>query len=118
MTERRYEIASPADAAFAATLRTFIRESSRRLELEESDVDDLTLITTELLANAIEAGGADVRLVLTADDAGWCLRVHGAGELHADPQAAVDRAAILHAIAALSWAEGALEVRPTVSVDR
>lgn len=118
MTELRYEIASPADAAVGATLRTFVRESGRRIDLDESDIEDLTLITTELLANAVETGGADVRLVLTADDAGWRLRVHGAGELHADPEATVDRADILRGIAELAWHDGILEVRPRVSVDR
>jgi anti-sigma regulatory factor (Ser/Thr protein kinase) len=118
VTELRYEITSPADASVGATLRTFVRESGRRLDLDESDVEDLTLITSELLANAVETGGADVRLVLTVDDAGWRLLVHGAGELHTDPQATVNRADILRGIAELSWHDGILEVRPRVSVDR
>ena len=118
MTELRYEIASPADAAVGATLRTFVREAGRRLELDESDIEDLTLITTELLANAVETGGADVRLVLTADAAVWRLRVQGAGELRPDREATVNRADILRGIAELSWHDGVLEVRPRVSVDR
>jgi anti-sigma regulatory factor (Ser/Thr protein kinase) len=118
VTELRYEIAAPADPAVGATLRTFVRESGRRLDLDEADIEDLTLITTELLANAVEEGGADVRLVLTADEGGWRLRVHGAGELHPDPDGIVDRGDILHAIAELSWSDGVLEVRPRVSVDR
>jgi anti-sigma regulatory factor (Ser/Thr protein kinase) len=115
--EARYEIASPADPAVGATLRTFVREAGRRLDLDETDIEDLTLITTELLANAVEAGGADIRLVLTVDDAGWRLRVNGAGELRVEPDAEVDRSDILHAIADLSWDGGTLEVRSRVSVE-
>ena len=117
MTEAVYEITAAADAAFAATLRTFVRGSGERLDLGAGEVEDLMLITTELLANAVEAGAAEVHLALGADEQGWLLRADGVGALGDDPEAAVGRADILHGLAELAWTAETLVVRPRSSVD-
>jgi anti-sigma regulatory factor (Ser/Thr protein kinase) len=110
-----YAITATADAALAATLRTFVRESAHRLELGDGEIDDLTLITTELLANAVEAGGSEVRLLLEIDKDGWLLRADGVGVLRDDPETTVSRADILNGLAHLTWTEGTLVVRPPLA---
>lgn len=117
MTGADYEITAAVDPAVAATLRTFVRESGRRLEVADSDVEDLTLVTTELLANAVDAGETKIHLQLSADADGWCLRAEGIGELQIDPDAAVNRSDILHGVADVDWASSTLVVRPRVAVD-
>lgn len=117
MTEAVYEITAAADPAFAATLRTFVRGSGERLELGPGDVEDLMLITTELLANAVEASAQRVHLALGADEQGWLLRADGVGGFRDDPEAAVSRADILHGLAEFTWTAETLVVRPRASVD-
>jgi anti-sigma regulatory factor (Ser/Thr protein kinase) len=112
-----YTITATADPAFAATLRTFVRGSAQRLDLGEGDIDDLSLIATELLANAVESGATQMTLSLDADERGWRLRAEGVGAFRDDPDAAVSRGDILHGLAELTWSEDTLLVRPVAAVE-
>ena len=40
-------------------------------QIDEGQIDDIRLIVTELLANAIQTGGRRLRLTLSVDDEGW-----------------------------------------------
>jgi anti-sigma regulatory factor (Ser/Thr protein kinase) len=117
LTGDPYRIAAPADPAFAATLRAFVRGSAERLGLGEGDVEDLSLIATELLANAVESGATQVTLALDADAEGWRLRAEGVGTFRDDPDAAVSRGDILRGIADLAWSNDVLLVRPLVAAE-
>ncbi|HYP48950.1 MAG TPA: ATP-binding protein [Thermoleophilaceae bacterium] len=46
----------PAEPASAAVAREFVRGIGRELALEQRDIDDLTLATSEAITNAIEHG--------------------------------------------------------------
>jgi hypothetical protein len=72
----------PPDPALAVAVRVFIAESGRTLGLDQPSIDDLRLIATELLANAVEQGSEGVLLDLgSADDGAWRLTAEGAGRL-------------------------------------
>lgn len=108
MNDHGYAIRVPADPAMAVTIRVFVAEAARQLGLEEPDVEDLRLLVTELLGNAIDTGGHHVEMRLDTVGDAWRLQALGVGSL--DETAPIDRRAILSGLADLTWADGTVSL--------
>lgn len=91
-----------ADPALGVTVRTFIRACAPALGLRDEDIETLCLAATELLANAVEAGGAVLELTLEAAEGRWTLRATGVGPLRTIADAEIDRRALLSGLASLA----------------
>jgi anti-sigma regulatory factor (Ser/Thr protein kinase) len=90
----------------------FAAEAARTLGLDDDDVEDLRLLVTELLGNAVDTGGTSLELTLSADDGGWRLRALGAGPLDAARDQVVDRHDVLTGLADIQVAgDGSIELR-------
>lgn len=112
---RPFELRVPADPAMGVTVRVFVTEAARRSGLAAEDVDDLRLAATELLANAVETGQLRLELAVRVDGDRWYLRATGAGELRAEPDAVVARAALLEGLAEVRLIDGAIEISSPLS---
>jgi anti-sigma regulatory factor (Ser/Thr protein kinase) len=72
----------PADAAYAVTARLFVVAAARDLGVSEEATEDLRLAASELVANAVEAGGVgSIRLALRGDPGTVRFEVSGVGEV-------------------------------------
>jgi anti-sigma regulatory factor (Ser/Thr protein kinase) len=113
-----FTIEVPADGAHATTIRVFVAGSGRALGFDDPVVEDLRLVATEFLANALERGG-DGRLGLAVDRDGdaWTLRATGAGAFDDEPAAGLPMARIdiLRAIATVEVADGLVTARGNAS---
>jgi anti-sigma regulatory factor (Ser/Thr protein kinase) len=113
MSPAAYALRVMADPTFGVTVRMFAAEAARSLGLSGGDVEDLRLLATELLGNAVETGGASLELTLSTEAGRWLLRAQGAGSLDTGTEELVDRRAVLTGLARLDVADdGALELRP------
>lgn len=108
MSRPPLRIQLPADAALAVTIRAFASECARRLELSEDDVEDLRLIATELLANAVETGQPEVAVEIAAIDGAWTLSASGVGSLETSeaPSVGLRRLDVLQALAEVAEQDG------------
>jgi anti-sigma regulatory factor (Ser/Thr protein kinase) len=108
-----YTLRVVPDPSLSLTVRMFAAEAARNLGLGESDVEDLRLLATELLGNAVETGGASLELTLSTEAGGWCLRALGAGPLDVAAGQVVDRRDVLTGLADVRvTGDGSLELRP------
>jgi anti-sigma regulatory factor (Ser/Thr protein kinase) len=108
-----YTLRVAADPSLSVTVRMFAAEAARSLGFAEGEVEDLRLLATELLGNAVDTGGASLELTLSAEDGRWCLRARGAGALDVGADHVVDRRDVLTGLARLDvFADGTLELRP------
>lgn len=112
---RAFELRMPADATLGVSVRVFVSEAARRLGLGDADVEDLRLVATELLANAVETHQASVRLGLRVEEGRWYLRARGAGTLAIADDGLVDRGDVLRALADVQEVEGDIEVSSPVT---
>jgi anti-sigma regulatory factor (Ser/Thr protein kinase) len=72
----------PAEAAYAVTARLFVVAAARDLGVSEQITEDLRLAASELVANAVEAGGSGpIRLALRGDPGTVRLEVSGIGDV-------------------------------------
>jgi anti-sigma regulatory factor (Ser/Thr protein kinase) len=109
-----YTLRVVPDPSLSLTVRMFAAEAARNLGLDEGEVEDLRLLATELLGNAVETGGASLELTLSTEAGGWCLRALGAGPLDVAAGQVVDRRDVLTGLADVRvTADGSLELRPT-----
>ncbi|MGZ4149785.1 MAG: hypothetical protein ACXVQJ_07085 [Actinomycetota bacterium] len=114
MSAGPYTLAVVPDPSLSLTVRMFAAEAARNLGLDEGDVEDLRLLATELLGNAVETGGASLQLTLIMEAGRWCLRALGAGPLDAAAGQVVDRRDVLTGLADVRVAgDGSVELRPT-----
>ena len=104
MTDRRHTMHVQADPAMARTLRVFVAEAARQLGIDEAEIDDLRLLATELLGNAIDTGSPHLDLTLDALHGRWQLEGRGVGPLDAS-DGMVHRWAILSGLAELTVAD-------------
>lgn len=111
---RSFVLRVPADPAMGVTVRVFVTEAARRLGLSPTDIDDLRLAATELLANAVESGEPRVELTVDVDADRWVLQAVGAGELRSAPDAVVARAALLEGLAEIRRIDGAIQLSSPV----
>jgi anti-sigma regulatory factor (Ser/Thr protein kinase) len=111
-----YDMRVGADASFALSVRVFVAESARRLGCTEADVEDLRLLATELLANAIDTGQPTLWLTVSLDDDGWLLQARGTGELVVGGEGGpIDRRDVIQGLAEIRHADdGVTEFRPVV----
>ena len=114
MSADAYTLTVVPDPSLSMTVRMFAAEAARNLGLDEGDVEDLRLLATELLGNAVETGGASLELTLSSEAGGWCLRAIGAGPLDVAAGHVVDRRDVLTGLADVRvTADGSLELRAT-----
>src|SRR5437763_1069708 len=100
-----YSLTVSASPEVATTLRVFVAECGRRWDASSSDIDDLRLLATELLANSIETGGSSLRVTLSFDGSRWLMLAEGAGPLRGAERTDgddVDRKALIGALATFS----------------
>lgn len=113
MTERRYSIEVHTEAAMALPVRVFVAEAARQLGLDDTDVEDLRLLATELLGNAIDTGGATLELSVDAEGGAWVMEARGVGPLDT-PAGPIDRGAILTGLAEITEIDGVVRFTPVV----
>jgi len=107
-----YSIEVAASPEMATTVRIFAAESARSFGCDEGQIDDIRLIVTELLANAIQTGGRRLRLTLSVDDEGWRIHAEGAGSLATgSKEQPVDRRALVGSLASVHERDGHIELR-------
>ena len=107
-----YSLEVPAAAEMATTVRVFAAGSARAMGSEEQQIEEVRLITTELLANTIETGGTQLFLTLSSDQGGWRIEAHGAGSLvTGTAEHSVDRRALISSFASIRETEDGLELR-------
>jgi hypothetical protein len=106
-----FELRLSAEPALAVTVRSFVAESAHKLGLDEGDIEDLRLLASELLANAVETGGSTVTIRLDAPGGVWRLTADGIGSLgSAAPNEIIDRELLLRGLATIRMTdEGSLE---------
>jgi anti-sigma regulatory factor (Ser/Thr protein kinase) len=110
--ERSFSLRVHADPKMALTVRVFVAEAARQLGLDDAEVEDLRLLATELLGNAVETGGSSLELSLDAGTAGWRLDARGVGPLEAPAGSLVDRHAVVSGLARLTSTGDALTLSP------
>jgi anti-sigma regulatory factor (Ser/Thr protein kinase) len=76
----RLRVALPADISAPALARHAVREVLAGLDLDDRQADDIMLVASELVTNAVEHGERPARLELDHDDGRLTMRVFDAGE--------------------------------------
>ena len=115
MSADAYTLRVAPDPALSLTVRMFAAEAARNLGLDDADVEDLRLLATELLGNAVDTAADSLELTLSAEDGRWRLLAVGAGPLDAAAGQVVDRRDVLTGLADVQvGADGSVELRPPV----
>ena len=97
--ERFFQLQVDADPSLALSVRVFVAESARSLGIDEGEIEDLRLLATELLANAVETGQTALALHLTTDGSAWALDAQGVGDLVAgSDNGPIDRRDVLRGL--------------------
>jgi anti-sigma regulatory factor (Ser/Thr protein kinase) len=110
MSEAPFRLTVAADPSMSVTIRVFVAEAGRRLGLSEPEVEDLRLLATELLGNAVAHGDERIEFRVDADQDGWVLEGHGVGTIWHDTD--VDRREVLRGLATVRSDDGVIVLRP------